>query len=61
MMSALLPPWFEGLSPLYQSLLAGFFTWGVTALGAATVFVTHTVNRRLLDAMMGFAAGVTDP
>jgi ZIP family zinc transporter len=41
-----------------QSFLAGCFTWGVTALGASIVFVTRTVNRRLLDAMMGFAAGV---
>lgn len=57
-MSLPLPTWFQALSPLYQSLLAGCFTWGVTALGAAVVFVTTSVNRRLLDAMMGFAAGV---
>ena len=54
----MIPPWFETLSPLWQSLLAGLFTWTVTALGAAVVFVTTHVNRRLLDAMMGFAAGV---
>lgn len=57
-MSFVLPPWFEGLSPLFQSLLAGCFTWGVTALGASVVFVTRRVNRKLLDTMMGFAAGV---
>ena len=50
--------WFELQSPIIQSLLAGLFTWGVTALGASIVFVTRSVNRRLLDAMMGFAAGV---
>lgn len=50
--------WFEGLSPLLQSLLAGTFTWFLTALGAAVVFLTRRVNRRLLDSMMGFAAGV---
>lgn len=50
--------WFQGLSPLYQSLLAGCFTWFVTALGAAVVFTTKRVNRKLLDSMMGFAAGV---
>jgi len=50
--------WFQSLSPLLQSLLAGCFTWFVTALGASVVFVTRTVNRKLLDAMMGFAAGV---
>ena len=50
--------WFGGLSPLLQSLLAGSFTWFVTALGASVVFLTRSVNRRLLDVMMGFAAGV---
>jgi ZIP family zinc transporter len=53
-----LTTWFTAQSPILQSFLAGCFTWGVTALGAAIVFLTRTVNRRLLDAMMGFAAGV---
>jgi ZIP family zinc transporter len=57
-MADALPLWFTNQSPLLQSFLAGCFTWGVTALGAAVVFVTRRVNRRLLDAMMGFAAGV---
>ncbi len=57
-MLADLGPWFETLSPIVQSLLAGGFTWSVTALGAAVVFLTRRVNQRLLDAMMGFAAGV---
>ncbi|MFH1853136.1 MAG: ZIP family metal transporter [Candidatus Neomarinimicrobiota bacterium] len=50
--------WFTGLSPIYQALLATIFTWLVTALGAAVVFGVRTVNRRLLDGMLGFAAGV---
>ena len=50
--------WFETLDPITQALLAGIFTWGVTALGAALVFFTRTVNRALLDGLMGFAAGV---
>jgi ZIP family zinc transporter len=50
--------WFVAQSPITQSLLAGLFTWGVTALGASVVFFTRNVNRQLLDAMMGFAAGV---
>ncbi len=49
---------FYSFSPLLQALLATLFTWGVTALGASTVFLTRQVNRRLLDAMLGFAAGV---
>ncbi|MBA3617449.1 MAG: ZIP family metal transporter [Actinomycetota bacterium] len=34
------------------------FTWGMTAAGAALVFGTKNVPRKLLDAMLGFAAGV---
>lgn len=50
--------WFAELSPVFQALLATLFTWGVTALGAAFVFATNQPNRKLLDAMLGFAAGV---
>jgi ZIP family zinc transporter len=46
------------LHPVLQALLATGFTWGVTALGASLVFTTREVNRKLLDAMLGFAAGV---
>lgn len=48
---------FKDLDPVLQALLAACFTWGVTALGASIVFFTRTVNRKLLDSMMGFAAG----
>jgi ZIP family zinc transporter len=44
--------------PVLAALLATLFTWGVTALGAAGVFLFRSVNQRLLDAMLGFAAGV---
>jgi ZIP family zinc transporter len=50
--------WFSTLSPILQALLATAFTWFVTALGAAMVFLFRSVNRRLLNAMLGFAAGV---
>jgi ZIP family zinc transporter len=46
------------IHPVLQALLAGCFTWGVTALGAATVFLTRGVNKKLLDGMLGFAGGV---
>lgn len=49
---------FLSLSPILQAFLATMFTWGLTALGAAGVFLTRQVNRRVLDAMLGFAAGV---
>lgn len=50
--------WFTGLNPILQALTATLFTWGLTAMGAGLVFVFRTVNRRLLDGMLGFAAGV---
>lgn len=50
--------WFQMLHPIVQALLAGLFTWGLTALGAALVFFVKELNRKLLDAMLGFAAGV---
>lgn len=50
--------WFQAQSPVVQALLAGLFTWGVTGLGAAVVFFFKTIDRRVLDAMLGFAAGV---
>jgi ZIP family zinc transporter len=48
----------EQLHPITQVLLATGFTWALTALGAATVFMTREVNQKLLDGMLGFAAGV---
>lgn len=46
------------MHPVVQALLATLFTWGVTALGASTVFFTRSMSRRLLDGMLGLAAGV---
>ncbi len=50
--------WFSQLNPVIQALLATLFTWFLTALGAGVVFFFRTINRKLLDAMLGFAAGV---
>lgn len=49
---------FQQFHPVVQALIATLFTWGVTAAGAAVVFITKTVNQKLLDSMLGFAAGV---
>ena len=49
---------FSGLGPIYQALVATLFTWFVTALGASLVFFFKNINRKTLDAMLGFAAGV---
>jgi ZIP family zinc transporter len=50
--------WFVNLNPIWQALLATLFTWFLTAMGAAVVFFFKSVNRKVLDAMLGFAAGV---
>ena len=47
-----------GMPPVLQAFLATMFTWGVTALGASLGFGTKQVSRKLLDAMLAFAAGV---
>lgn len=46
------------IPPLWMAVIATTFTWGVTALGAATVFFFKSINRKVLDLMMGFSAGV---
>ncbi len=50
--------WFCGLHPALQGLLATLFTYLVTAAGAALVFFFKELDRRPLDLMMGFSAGV---
>jgi zinc transporter ZupT len=46
------------LNPILQVLIATIFTWFLTTIGAASVFLTKEVNRKVLDGMLGFAAGV---
>jgi len=48
----------QGLHPILQAFIATCFTWAMTAAGAATVFTTKSVSRKMLDVMLGFAAGV---
>lgn len=50
--------WFRQLGPVWQALIAGGFTWGITLVGASLVFFARTIHRKLLDAMLGFAGGV---
>lgn len=50
--------WISQFSPFQQALFATLFTWGVTALGAAMVFFFKVINKTILNAMLGFAAGV---
>ena len=50
--------WFTGLNPVVQALIATLFTWLLTAMGAALVFFFKKIDKRVLDVMLGFAAGV---
>ena len=50
--------WFYGLNPVVQALIATVGTWGVTAAGAALVFVCKNFSQKYLDASLGMAAGV---
>ena len=45
-------------NPILLALFATLFTWGLTALGASLVFFFKTINKKVLNAMLGFAAGV---
>jgi ZIP family zinc transporter len=50
--------WFSEQPAALQALLATLFTYVLTAAGAAMVFFFKAINRKVLDGMLGFAAGV---
>lgn len=45
-------------NPIVLALFASLFTWGLTALGSGMVFFFKQINKRVLNSMLGFAAGV---
>jgi len=45
-------------NPILLALGATLFTWLLTALGSSMVFFFKTINKRILNSMLGFAAGV---
>ena len=49
---------FESVDPVWAALFAGLFTWALTAIGAALVFVFRNPSKKLLDGMLGFTGGV---
>ncbi|MDP8238781.1 MAG: ZIP family metal transporter [Candidatus Hatepunaea meridiana] len=48
----------EQFNPIIQTLFGTGFTWFLTALGAAVVFFAKDMPKKVLDGMLGFAAGV---
>jgi len=53
-----LQAFFESVGPVWGALIATTFTWLLTALGAAFVFIFRTLSRKWLDTMLGFTGGV---
>lgn len=50
--------WFENLNPVLQAFIATTFTWGITALGSLVVCFFKNVNKKVLNTILGFSAGV---
>ncbi|MBN1947639.1 MAG: ZIP family metal transporter [Bradymonadales bacterium] len=48
----------SGQHPVIQALLATLFTWAMTALGALPVLFTRRFNQKVMDGLLGLAAGV---
>ncbi len=48
----------ERIDPILAAFYATMFTWIVTAAGASLVFFFKTMNRAVLDGMLGFTGGV---
>lgn len=48
----------QNFNPVVQTLFGTGFTYFMTAAGASVVFLTKELNRKMLDGMLGFAAGV---
>ena len=48
----------QSQSPVIQALYGTLFTWLMTAIGAAAIFLSREPSRKLQDGMLGFAAGV---
>ena len=49
---------FANLHPVLQAFIATLFTWGVTACGASMIACFRSMSQKVLDGMLGFAAGV---
>lgn len=50
--------WLLKVNPVLLALFAALFTWALTALGSSMVFFFKKINRKVLNSMLGFAAGV---
>ena len=53
-----LAQWFLAAGPVWQAFIATLGTWLLTLVGTLPVLFFRSAPRALMDAMMGFAAGV---
>ena len=49
---------FYEISPIYQALIAGIFTFLITVLGSSLVFCFKNVNKSIMDTMLAISAGI---
>ena len=47
-----------GMNPILLALIATLFTWFMTALGSALVFIFKNMHEKTMNMMLGFASGV---
>ncbi len=53
-----LKAYFASIHPVQAAFLATTFTWFLTAIGAAVVFLFKSLNKVVLDGLLGFTGGV---
>lgn len=49
---------FSGINPISLAFIATIFTWLCTALGASSVYFFNSINQKVFNGMLGFAAGI---
>ena len=49
---------FSSISPIYQALIAGLFTFSITVLGSSIVFFFKSINKFIMDVMLSISAGI---
>ena len=49
---------FINLNPIYQSLIAGLFTFSITMIGSSIVFFFKNINKFMMNIMFSLSAGI---
>ena len=49
---------FEGLNSVWQALIAGLGTFGITAMGAACVYLFKNINKKIMNILLSISAGI---